>query len=163
MKNITLIGMPSVGKSTVGIVLAKLTGRQFIDTDLILQSGGEKLPSLISRMGAKDFIDYESKTLATVSPHSSVIATGGSAVYGREGMEHLKSISTVIYLHAPLEELEKRLGDFGKRGVVTLGATSVRELYDERKSLYERYADITIDETDTIEGTVRKIVTALGE
>ena len=78
-------------------------------------------------------------------------------------MEHLKSISTVIYLRAPLEALEKRLGDFGKRGVVTLGATSVRELYDERKSLYERYADITIDETDMIEGTVRKIVTALGE
>ena len=163
MKNVTLIGMPSVGKSTVGIVLAKLTGRQFIDTDLILQKSGEKLPSLISRLGAKRFIELESETLSKITAENSVIATGGSAVYGERGMERLKGVSTVIYLKAPVSELKRRLGDFSRRGVVTLGAKTVEELFAERAPLYERYADITIEETGTLTDTVYEIMKALNE
>ena len=94
--NITLIGMPGVGKSTVGVVVAKLTGREFVDTDLILQRGGERLPDLITRLGAKGFIDYESETISSLDFTNTVIATGGSAVYGKAGMEKLKSISTIF-------------------------------------------------------------------
>lgn len=163
MKNITLIGMPSVGKSTVGVVLAKLTGRKFIDTDLILQESGERLPVLIERLGSQSFIELESKTLASISVQNSVIATGGSAVYGAEGMERLKAVSTVVYLRAPVSELKKRLGDFSQRGVVSINARTIDELYTERAPLYERYADVIIDETGTLADTVKAIIEAMHE
>lgn len=163
MKNVTLIGMPSVGKSTVGVVLAKLTGRKFIDTDLVLQERGERLPVIIQRLGTEKFIELESQTLASLDVENSVIATGGSAVYGESGMKRLKDISVVVYLRAPVSELKKRLGDFSQRGVVSLGANSVDELYAERAPLYESYADVVIDETGTLYDAVDEIMTALGE
>ncbi|MBQ8881992.1 MAG: shikimate kinase [Clostridia bacterium] len=156
--NITLIGMPGVGKSTVGVVVAKLTGREFVDTDLILQRGGERLPDLITRLGAKGFIDYESETISSLDFTNTVIATGGSAVYGKAGMEKLKSISTVVYLKASVTALKKRLGNFATRGVVTLGATSVDDLYEERRELYEKYADIVIREYGSLDDTIRAVI-----
>lgn len=157
MKNVTLIGMPSAGKSTVGVVLAKLTGRRFIDTDLLLQEQyGGRLPELIRRLGVEGFIAAESALLAGLFADNSVIATGGSAVYGEAGMRQLREISTVVYLSARPELLEKRLGAFDRRGVVTLGARTVAELYAERAPLYERYADVTVPD-EGIEQTARRI------
>ena len=157
MKNVTLIGMPSAGQSTVGVVLAKFTGRRFIDTDLIIQEEyGELLPAIIKRLGTEGFIKAESAALARLDTDNSVIATGGSAVYGEEGMRRLKQISDVVYLRVDPANLASRLGDFQSRGVVTLGARTLDELMAERAPLYEKYADLTVDEAG-IEQTARAI------
>ena len=158
MNNVTLIGMPSAGKSTVGVVLAKITGRRFIDTDLLIQEKyGALLPDIIARMGTDGFIRAESGVLESLAAENAVIATGGSAVYGAR----LKDISVVAYLRVPLSALTARLSDFGRRGVVTLGADSVESLLKERAPLYEKYADVVVDETG-IEDTARRIADLTG-
>lgn len=157
MNNVTLIGMPSVGKSTVGVVLAKLTGRRFIDTDLLLQEKyGLLLPDIIAARGAQGFIAAETELLAQLSVENAVIATGGSAVYGDAGMRHLQDISKIVYLTADIAVLQKRLGAFSARGVVSLGAQTVAELYAERAPLYEKYAAVLVSESG-IEQTARRI------
>ena len=162
MNNVTLIGMPSAGKSTVGVVLAKITGRRFIDTDLLIQEKyGALLPDIIARMGTDGFIRAESGVLESLAAENAVIATGGSAVYGAAGMARLKDISVVAYLRVPLSALTARLSDFGRRGVVTLGADSVESLLKERAPLYEKYADVVVDETG-IEDTARRIADLTG-
>ena len=161
MKNITLIGMPSVGKSTVGVVVAKITGRKFVDTDLVIQEKYGLLPSLITSLGAEKFIALENEVVSSLNFDNSVIATGGNVVYGKEAMEHLRAISTVVYLRAPVSELEKRIEPFEVRGVVTTGATTVSELYDERKDLYEKYADIVVDENGSLSDTISAVIKAV--
>lgn len=145
-KNIVLIGMPGAGKSTVGVVLAKNMGLRFLDSDICIQEQ-EKclLHEIIARDGLEGFIEVENRVNASLDVKNSVIATGGSVVYGKEAMEHLAQIGTIIYLQLPYEEIAERLGDLTKRGVAVQNGQTLQDLYEERISLYEKYADNTID------------------
>lgn len=143
--NIILIGMPSCGKSTVGVVLAKALGYRFVDSDLIIQERtGKLLSEIIDEQGLDAFNALENQVNANLDYKCAVIATGGSAIYGKEAMEHLKSIGKVVYLELPYEILCDRIGDLTARGVAIKEGQSFRELYEERKPLYEKYADITV-------------------
>lgn len=144
--NIVLIGMPGAGKSTVGVVLAKKMGYRFIDSDLVIQDKyGRLLHELISEHGVEGFWKIENDVNAGMDVHRSIIATGGSAVYGREAMQHLREIGTVIYLKLSCEEIEHRLGDLNARGVTLREGQTLAALYEERTPLYERYAHITVE------------------
>lgn len=143
--NIVLIGMPGAGKSTVGVVLAKRLGMSFLDSDLVIQeTHGKLLHELIAEHGVEDFWKIENDINAGLDRQNSVIATGGSAVYGKEAMEHLQEIGVVVYLQLPYEEVEERLGDLNARGVTLMPGQDLRGLYEERIPLYEQYAHITI-------------------
>lgn len=140
--------MPGAGKSTLGVVLAKILNYSFIDADLLIQSQCDKtLQKIIDACGPDGFIEVENEVLCTLSADQSVIATGGSAVYSDEAMKHLSSIGTVVYLQVSLKELEKRLGGLYERGVVMKDGIgmSLNALYEERIPLYEKYAEVTID------------------
>lgn len=146
MRNIILIGMPGSGKSTVGVVLAKKLGFQFMDSDLVIQEKCKKLLfQLIDEMGEAGFLALENEINAGIWAEGAVIATGGSAVYGKEAMAHFKEIGKVVYLKLPFEELKERLGDLKERGVVIKEGYTLRDLYEERTPLYEKYADITVE------------------
>lgn len=143
--NIILIGMPGAGKSTVGVVLAKKLGYRFIDSDLVIQEKyGKLLYQLIEERGEAGFLMLENEINASITAEGAVIATGGSAVYGKEAMRHFREIGQIVYLKLPFEELEQRLGDLHERGVVLKKGYTLRDLYEERIPLYEKYADITI-------------------
>lgn len=147
-ENIILIGMPGAGKSTLGVVLAKILGYEFIDADLLIQSKLDKtLQKIIDAMGPDGFIEVENEVLSTLSAEHSIISTGGSAVYSDEAMKHLGSIGTVVYLKVSYEELENRLGGLHERGVVMKNGMgmSLADLYEERLPLYEQYADLMVD------------------
>lgn len=161
--NITLIGMPGVGKSTVGVVLAKVLGYRFLDSDLEIQEQtGKLLHELIEEYGGDGFLEIENRVNAGLEVSRSVIATGGSAVFGKEAMEHLRDISTVVYLRLPCEQLQDRLGDLHQRGVVLKPGQTLQDLMQMRAPFYEKYAHIIVDEEDLdIRGIVKKITTAL--
>lgn len=143
--NIVLIGMPGAGKSTVGVVLAKRLGLRFVDSDLVIQDTyGKLLHELIENHGVEGFWKLENDINASLAMEKSVIATGGSAVYGAEAMEHLRAIGTVVYLQLPYEEVADRLGDLTARGVTLRPGQDLRALYEERTPLYEKYAHVTI-------------------
>ena len=163
--NIVLIGMPGVGKSTVGVVLAKALGYQFVDADLLIQEAEGKLVSeLIEEHGTDGFIEIENRVNSQIQTHRSVIATGGSVVYGKEAMEHLKSIGTVVYLKQNLRVLQRRLRNLKGRGVVLKEGQTLVDLYKERTVLYEKYADITVDQyKQSIEQTLKAVRKALEE
>lgn len=145
MKNIILIGMPGCGKSTVGVVLAKNLGYRFIDSDLVIQEKYDRrLCELIDELGEAKFLELENLVNCSIEGDRCVISTGGSAVYGREAMEHFRQIGTVVYLELPYEEIANRLGDLNERGVIANGKTTVEGIYNDRKALYEKYADVTI-------------------
>ena len=153
--HIILIGMPACGKSTVGVLAAKTLGYRFIDSDLIIQERqGRRLHRIIREEGQAGFLAIEEAVNLTLGNDDtpSVIATGGSAVYSPAAMEHFKSVGTVVYLRLSFETVKKRLGNFTHRGVIMPEGYTLRDLYDERCALYERYADIIIDEgmTDNI-------------
>ena len=160
MENVVLIGMPGVGKSTVGVVLAKVLGYQFIDADLLIQKKMNMvLSEIIKREGTDGFMKIENDVNASIEADRTVIATGGSVVYCEEAMEHLKSIGTVIYLKLSLESLSKRLGNLVGRGVVLKKGQTLEHLYKERTPLYEKYADLTIDEENQeLEDTLQTIL-----
>ena len=162
MDNIILIGMPGVGKSTAGVVLAKVLGYKFIDADLLIQQEENRLlHEIISQEGTEGFLRIENRVNAGIEADRAVIATGGSVVYGTEAMEHLKAIGTVVYLKLPYEVLEKRLHNIKGRGVVLKDGQTLRELYEERVPLYEKYADIVIEEENLdVEQTIESIVNA---
>lgn len=144
--NIILIGMPGAGKSTVGVVLAKALGYNFVDSDLVIQKEtGKRLFEIIDEVGIDEFLNIENRINASLSVEKSVVATGGSVIYGEEAMEHLKSIGKVVYLKTDYESLEMRLGNLLKRGVAIRSGNTLLDLYNERVPLYEMYADITID------------------
>ncbi len=146
MNNIILIGMPGAGKSTVGVVLAKNMGYKFIDSDIVIQEKyGMLLHQIIEKYGTNGFNDIENKVNSELTADNSIIATGGSVVYGKEAMEHLKSIGTVVYLKLPYTSIKRRLGDLNKRGVSLEKGETLKTLYEKRIPLYEKYADITID------------------
>ena len=148
MKNITMIGPPSCGKSTVGVLLAKRLRMSFIDVDIIIQEQtGKLLKELIEEYGLQGFLKIEGDTAAALKAENSVIAPGGSICYEDWAMKHLKEISTVVYLKISYEEMLRRIGDVVDRGVAIPEGYTLRQLYDERAALYEQYADITIDES----------------
>lgn len=146
MKNIVLIGMPGSGKSTVGVVVAKMLGYGFLDSDLVIQEEEKRLlPDIIKDEGIDGFIEIENRVNKSIYVKDRVIATGGSAVYGDEAMQHLRDIGVVVYLKWSYEEIAERLGDLTERGVVLRPEQDLKALYEERSPLYEKYAHITID------------------
>ena len=147
MKNIILIGMPGCGKSTVGVVLAKAMGYRFLDSDLVIQeTEGKLLSEIIEEDGLDGFISVENRINSNLSVKRTVVATGGSVIYGREAMEHLKKIGIVVYIKLPYEEINHRLGNLEQRGVAIRKNQTLKDLYNERVPLYEKYADITVEE-----------------
>lgn len=163
--NIVLIGMPGVGKSTVGVILAKMIGYQFTDADLLIQKQeGKLLHEIIAENGTDGFIEIEERVNASIEASHTIIATGGSVVYGKKAMEHLSRIGTVVYLKVPYDTLEKRFEDIKGRGVVLKEGQTLRTLYDERTPLYEKYADIEISEDGlNVEQTVEKLLERLNK
>ena len=146
--NITLVGMPASGKSTVGVLLAKRLGFSFVDVDILIQEKEKRLlKEIIADVGDDGFMEIENRVNAELEVERSVIAPGGSVIYGKEAMEHLKDISTVVYLKLSYEDVKERLGDLVDRGVVLKNGMSLLDLYNERVPYYEKYADITVDET----------------
>lgn len=145
--NIVLIGMPGVGKSTIGVVLAKQLGYQFLDADLLIQEQEKRLlKEIIAEEGVDGFLSVENRVNASIQAEHAVISTGGSVIYGKEAMEHLKSIGTVVYLKLSFEVLKRRLRNLKDRGVVLRDGQTLRDLYEERTPLYETYADLVIVE-----------------
>ena len=164
MSNVVLIGMPSCGKSTVGVLLAKHLGYQFIDSDILIQEKtGKLLHEIISEQGVDAFLAIEEQLNASIDTDRTVISTGGSAVYGKQAMEHLRSIGTVIYLKISFDTLAERLGDYVHRGVVLRNGCTLLDMYRERSALYEKYAHIVIDEGErgTLGDTLERCLAAL--
>lgn len=162
-KNIVLIGMPGVGKSTIGVILAKVLGYNFIDTDLLIQ---EKENRLLNEIIGKDGIDYflnvESKINQNLDVSKAIIATGGSVIYSNDAMEHLKEIGKIIYLKQDFEKINERVENIHGRGVVLKDNQTFEQLYNERVPLYEKYADIIVEQKDlTIEETLNNLLNQL--
>lgn len=147
MNNITLIGMPGAGKSTLGVILAKVLGYQFLDSDLLIQKQEKmRLHEIIKKKGIDGFKEVENRVNASIQAENTVIATGGSIVYCEEAMQHFQSIGKIIYLKLSYETISKRLGDLHFRGVVLKEGQNLKDLYDERIPLYEKYADFVVNE-----------------
>lgn len=159
--NIVLIGMPGAGKSTIGVVLAKKLGYRFIDSDLVIQEQyGKLLHELITEHGVEGFWQIENNVNAGLEVNRSIIATGGSAVYGKEAMEHLREIGKVVYLKLSYEEIELRLGDLNARGVTLREGQTLADLYAERTPMYEKYAHLTIECEDKL---LRQVVQEIAD
>ncbi len=145
MGNFIMIGMPGSGKSTLGRILANELGYNFLDTDrLILDHYQKPLMTLIDEMGVEGFIQAESAVLEKIDVNHTVIATGGSVIYGEKGMQHLRSLGQVIYLCYSLGDISARVGNLMKRGVVCRNSHTLQELFNERRPYYEKYADIIV-------------------
>ena len=162
-KNIVLIGMPGVGKSTVGVILAKLLGYRFIDTDIVIQEHEKKLlKEIIEEKGINGFIQTENLILSSLKAEKAVIATGGSVIYGGDAMKNLSKNGIIVYLKLDYGKLKYRLGNIKNRGVVIKDGQSLSGLYRERVPLYEKYSDIVIDENGcNVEKTINKIIDEL--
>lgn len=162
--NITLIGMPGAGKSTLGVVLAKKFGKRFVDTDLLIQEQeGMLLSQILERRGVDGFIEIENALLASLDCENHIIATGGSAVYGTEAMGNLRSLGTIVFLDLTIDSIKSRLQfDLIDRGVVIHQGSTLDDLYEERRPLYEKAADIIVklDGLSTLE-SLQKIEAAL--
>lgn len=162
---VVLVGMPGAGKSTLGVVLAKILQKDFVDADLVIQKRcGTTLQHVIDEQGPEAFLALENEVLCDLTAENAIIATGGSAVYSQEAMGHLKTLGPVVYLEISYESLVARLIDLQDRGVVMKGGVSMslRDLYDERKPIYESVADIVVNVDDlTITGAARKVAAAI--
>lgn len=144
--NIVLIGMPGAGKSTVGVILAKQTLRDFVDTDVLIQtSQGRTLQEIVDKSGHMALRKIEERVLLGLSLRNHVVATGGSAVYSAAAMAHLKSEGVVIFLHVELPVLKSRIHDIATRGIAKRKDQSFADLFNERFVLYRKYADVTVD------------------
>jgi len=144
--NIVLIGMPGCGKSTVGVLLAKTLGMHFVDTDVVFQAReGKKLQCIIEEIGIDAFLKKEEEAILGFSCENTVIATGGSVVYGKKAMKHLHENGTVVYIRLPYAEIERRLSNLATRGVTLRDGQTLYDLYQERIPMYEKEADIVFD------------------
>lgn len=161
--NIVLIGMPGSGKSTVGVILAKLTSRGFVDTDVLIQTSQHRsLQEIVDSEGYMGLRKIEEKVLLGLHCKSHVIATGGSAIYSHAAMEHLNSTGIVVFLKADLQTLESRITDFDSRGIAKSPEQSFSDLFQERSVLYSRYAEIVVEcINETHEQVCTKIIDAL--
>ena len=162
--NIILIGMPTSGKSTVGVIAAKILGLNFIDTDLVIQQReGKLLCEIIDNYGIEGFLKCEESAILSLQETGALIATGGSVVYSEAAMHHLKQDGIIVYLKVDQNELFKRLHNVKERGVVLRPNETIEEMYRERCILYKKYADIIIDEGEkNLEETVAEVVKAIG-
>ncbi len=168
MKNIVLIGMPGAGKSTIGSSLGKRIEMQFIDTDLIIEGNEKKtLQDIIDRFGGKKFIQIEESVIRSLILRNYIIATGGSVVYSSDSITHLKKNGIIIYLKLSYEEIKKRLFNIKSRGITMDKDQSLKDLYEERVPLYEKYADIIIDcslkSVNEIENIIIAAIKDIGE
>lgn len=146
MDNIVLIGMPGAGKSTVGVILAKVLGMNFINSDLLIQKQeGLLLKDIIEKEGQQGYLAIENQVNRDISVDNTVIATGGSVVYCTEAMEHFRRTSKVVYIKLSYDTIRKRLGNIRQRGVVLSEGQTLYDLYLERCPLYEKYAHIIVD------------------
>lgn len=161
--NIVLIGMPGCGKSTVGVILAKTIGVNFIDTDILIQQReGKLLQNIIDTDGIEKFLDCEAAAVKSLDCENSVIATGGSVVFREEAIEHLKKNGKIFYLNVKLDEIKSRLNNISTRGIAAQKGKSVDEIYKEREQLYKKYADYILDlENSSVEQTIEKILNTL--
>ena len=164
-RNVVLIGMPGSGKSTIGVLLAQNLSCQFLDSDLVIQEKiGSRLQDYIDKYGSAAFDEMEDQVNAGIDVENTVIATGGSAVYGENAMRHFKEIGTVVYLRVSFEDLLERIPNFESRGISIPEGMTFQDLYNERIPLYERYADITVDAgKKEIWSAVEDITEALGD
>lgn len=162
-ENIVLVGMPASGKSTVGVILAKVLKYKFVDTDLLLQDATDQtLIEIIGERGLDGFLRLENDTVSQLRARRTVIATGGSVIYGREAMENLKTGGIVVYLKHRYEVIESRLTNITTRGVVMREGATLQDLFRERTPLYERYADLVLEADGlTTEQTVQQIQASL--
>jgi shikimate kinase len=159
MRNVVLIGMPGVGKSTIGVLLAKVLGMPFADTDLLIQQrAGRLLQDIINQDGIDEFLKVEESVALDVKGDGYVIATGGSIVYSPRGMESLKKTGIIVYLKLPFDVIEKRIRNMRNRGIAIAPGKSLFDLYEERTPLYESYADIVIDCSDKDPEAVLSII-----
>lgn len=157
--NIVLIGMPGSGKSTVGVILAKMTSRDFVDTDVLIQiSQGRSLQDIVDRAGHMALREIEEKVLLNLNCQNHVIATGGSAVYSHEAMTRLKANGVIVFLKADLSTLESRVHDFANRGLAKRPNQSFAELFEERYALYVKYADVTVESIDLKQDQICEII-----
>ena len=163
MDNIILIGMPGAGKSTVGVLLAKTLGYAFLDTDLVIQQReGALLQPLVDSLGVEAFLDVEADAISSVECRGTVIAPGGSAVCRERAMSHLRALGRIVYLHLPLEELERRLSNISTRGIAMAPCETLADLFARRAPLYRNYADLTVDVgRQSLEETVALVLRAL--
>lgn len=161
--NIVLIGMPGVGKSTIGVILAKIIGYHFLDSDLVIQDREQRrLHQIIAEEGTEGFLKIENDVNASLDVERTIIATGGSVIYGEGAMDHLKTIGEIVYLKADYPTIERRLGNLEKRGVALKPGQTLKDLYDERCVLYEKYADVVADEKGLgTEETIGEVLRAL--
>lgn len=160
-KNIVLIGMPGAGKSTIGVLLAKAINYDFLDADLVIQKQyNKKLYEIINEKGIDEFLNIEDKTISDIDVKETVIATGGSAVYGENAMKHMKENGVVVYLKLSCVEIINRISNIKTRGIAMKGGKTIFDIYNERVPLYEKYADIIIDAEGT---SVEECVTLVTE
>ena len=162
--NFVLIGMPACGKSTLGVVAAKMLCMDFLDVDLILQKRlGMSLQSYIERFGTAAFLEAEADVICSLDTENTIISTGGSAVLTERGADHLASLGKMVYIKAPLSIIEHRIGDLDRRGVAHEAGQTIGDIYNERTPIYERYADATIEVGKTeIAVTSRALADMLG-
>lgn len=160
MNNIILIGMPASGKSTVGVVVAKRLGYEFVDTDLLIQKQEKRLlKEIIAQEGNDGFLKIENQVNRDLQVERAVISPGGSVVYCKEAMEHYKEIGTIVYLRVPFEEIDRRISNAKNRGVVLKEGQTLKDLYDERVKLFEKYADLIVEEgNDSLEETIDRVL-----
>lgn len=158
-KNIILIGMPGAGKSTLGVLLAKSLGMDFVDSDILIQQREKRLlQDIINNDGIEKFMQIEEDVLSSLELSNTILATGGSAVYSEKAMMHLKENGTAVYLHVDFSEIEKRITNITTRGIVLKKGKGLSDAYLERKPLYDKYADIVVDCTgSSIEDSIRKL------
>ncbi|HWS21702.1 MAG TPA: shikimate kinase [Methanoregula sp.] len=163
MRNIILTGMPGAGKSTVGVILAKTLGMNFIDTDIVLQeNSGRMLQEIINTDGIDAFLQAEESVIVSLNGENMIIATGGSVVFSEKSMQYLKKQGIIIYLSLSYEEMARRIRNITTRGIVLAADQSLLDLYNQRLPLYEKYADRTIDCSDRdVEKIVENILHAL--
>lgn len=159
MKNVVMIGMPGAGKSTIGVILAKELGYHFVDSDLVIQEKeGRLLREIIASEGLERFKEIENQVNYELNVTKSVVATGGSVIYGKEAMERFQKEDIVVYLKLSYKSISRRIGDPKKRGVVLKESQTLKDLYEERCPLYEKYAHITVDADNLGIGEVMHLV-----
>ncbi|VUD51977.1 Shikimate kinase 2 [Thalassocella blandensis] len=161
--NVVLIGMPGAGKSTLGVLLAKHLAKRFTDTDILLQDMlGETLQDYLDANGYLNLREQEERMLLTHQFSDSVVATGGSVVYSEQGMQQLKSDAVLVYLSIRYETLLERVHNQSERGIACPAGTTLEQIFQERESLYQRYADVVVPlDGVTLEAGLEKVIKAL--